>query len=640
MTSSNAYDAMYRPELWKPARDIKVSRFRQILTWPLALTSKSIDRAGEDALHRAMAQVHQSVAWCDHWRQIGDLADHAWNPDLKASRECQARDAETAFGYAERVYFHDFIQRNLFGKTSTDAPKPISLFQRRGCFQLEAVLKQGGRHLRYSFTVDRINLYLFSSGAAMLAMEVSTDNSPHVCLLDAPEDGVVSRRAMTLADVQLACDHMRRVYPPFFGPDGDHQARLPSSLWPANRVPVAMKLFPGEKGKAAGPAIASLDASEALLSPRGAEGHWRENRVPGVFDFWNALVSPLRIEGMPPREPSRRSPRHVFRQVVDERVPIMSFIALEKTDRSKPDAAPLLRISRGDWVRLCFADAPGNHRHYPYAPHMLETFERDHCYDRYFPHPDAPFGASRILNSGYHFAFIGCGDFFENTLQEHFRRHYFQIGLAVHMEIGSLLSASAQVADAVEKLIEAGRDEAARQRFERAMQAIERDFLEYVHLFRFTGMSNQLQPGEMLAQWRARLNTAALYEDVRTEIDTANQFLMATEQSRQTQAAARLNIIAILGVVLGLAFSFLGMNVLITGDRLEDGMAGFAGLAARHHWMWFGGTLLGFGAGGLALATILAPGRPGTGTPDGLVKLLLGAVALAGGLALLFAPAP
>lgn len=552
-----------KAELPCASDQIGVKRFGQIFIWPLSLDFSVRDGlADERDVLAALDKVASEFARSKHWEHIPDLANHA--PSFDGAKP----EIDQLQSYAERVYFHEFIHSSLFSTNSNARPSPISLFRRHGKYDLEIVLAENpyGKlpRLKITMRVVRLNVYLYSSGAAALVMELDSGTTGEGMRLEGA-DG--ETRQLTLADVQRLNDLTRRVYPPYF-----YGERAPALVAES----VTFKLrdgFTADDGGLNGAA----DKTDPLRNAKNARDHLDEQRTPGVFQLWQDVVWPLHIKGMPrPAQPLTIN-YPSFRQVVDERMPLMSFVSLEQKPGKNGEAEALYQISRADWVRLCYADGPGSKDIYPYAPDFLKDFEKECCYDRFFPtREDSDSKSSRILNCGYHFCIVGSGSFMDDTLQHHFRRHYFQIGLAVNMEIASLLSASGRVTAAVRQMVHEGGTPAARAHFEDTMQIIERDFLEYVHLYRFTGMSNQVQPTELLEQWQKQLRMETLFSDVRTEIDTANQFILATEQTKAADSAARLNVIVILGVVLSLAFGFMGMNVLFVappGEGAADDQA-------------------------------------------------------------------
>jgi hypothetical protein len=180
--------------------------------------------------------------------------------------------------------------------------------------------------------------------------------------------------------------------------------------------------------------------------------------------------------------------------------------------------------------------------------------------------------------------------------------------------------------------------------FRERILKVQHDFLEFVHLFRFTGVSNQLQAKEMFDLWRKHLRLKDLFIDLKEELSSATDYLFAKESSEQTEAAMRLNVIAVAGVVLGLAFAFLGMNVLV-GSELLPRL--FGEPTVWRDLKVFGFVLTLFSAIGLALAYGLLGLRHrgdaaarSIGLVLGLFLLLGIAITIGGAWGATHAPAP
>lgn len=174
--------------------------------------------------------------------------------------------------YAEGVYFHEFVQSFLFrkgGSTKSGKQTPrdmpwMRLFQRSDIATVEVALEQSRR---FRLTVERLNLYLFSSGSAILVLEVSTK-------------GVAPRQSWSLADVQDFHDRFRRAYIPYatvthgmkgvMTPPGDlvaaeviwhHQSGPPAKFRSANEIDgmVTGYLYnPGDDGRRIPPVFGPL----------------------------------------------------------------------------------------------------------------------------------------------------------------------------------------------------------------------------------------------------------------------------------------------------------------------------------------------------------------------------------------------
>ena len=232
-------------------------------------------------------------------------------------------------------------------------------------------------------------------------------------------------------------------------------------------------------------------------------------------------------------------------------------------------------------MRLAFLDPPGKDPT-PYAAAFLHKTFETHCYDRYHHPEDAVADApTRFLMCDYAFTAVTArndprkgyrSNSYADTLAVHMQRQYYQLFLLCVIEKAVLLNLSSRISQAVERHDVTGKTDEGTEDAEivlaNDMQGIERDFLHYVHRFRFTGVSGQLQAGEMFAQLRSVMRLDALFGDIKTELDSAVGFLSTRESQRAAQAAERLNVIAYLGVVIALVIAFFSMNIVTVGGLL------------------------------------------------------------------------
>jgi hypothetical protein len=214
------------------------------------------------------------------------------------------------------------------------------------------------------------------------------------------------------------------------------------------------------------------------------------------------------------------------------------------------------RTRRGDLIRLCFADS-AEARPYPYERAPFRSFEREHTFEWFRQ------DGTLYLASGYAFVAYGAGSFFERVVSTHMRRHYFQMGLLASFELATLLTFSTRISRAVAQY--EPRSVSAEQ-FEDWMQAIEDEFLQFMHRFRFTGVSNHVQGQKLFDLWRRHLRLKEIFDHLNAEITSATQYLFNRAASRSAQTTARLSAIATIGLIGGLTFSLLGMNVLASQD--------------------------------------------------------------------------
>jgi hypothetical protein len=532
-TTLSASEPKQMPEEELPASAIPVSLFREILIWPLALhlpKPATHPFAVADAVEAAATAISTGSSV---WKQVTDPSEHIPVPADPLQRAQWEADR-----YAEAIYFHEFVQSFLFRRLPEQKGRRgdmpwMRLFQRSDVNAIAVQLRpSSAKHFRLA--VERLNLYLFSSGSAALVLEISTkDVSP--------------RQEWNLAEVQDFHDCFRRAYIPF--------AVVPEvgsgALSPGGLVAAAVTLHYASGSSALFESVVEIDAMvKGYLDKSEPDGR----RIPPVFRHWRELLkdalrlAPYAMAGSEPR----------WHHVVDERMPTVATVAVSNDNGDEFEF--FKRTRRGDLMRLCFADSAGA-RSYPYARRPFRSFEREHAFEWFRD------DGTLYLASGYAFVAYGAGSFFEQKISTHMRRHYFQMGLLANFELATLLAFSTRISRAVAHY--EPRSVSAEQ-FEEWMQAIEDEFLQFVHRFRFTGVSNHIQGQKLFDLWRRHLRLKEIFDDLHTEITSATQYLFNRAASRTAQSGQRLSVIATLGVIGGLAFAFLGMNELGKSEVLAQ----------------------------------------------------------------------
>jgi hypothetical protein len=603
-----------------PAAKIPVSRFDTTFFWPLTLDADPGCMQNEIGyqIDREVCRLEAGGRWVPE----PDLLEHIAPPDPGKRPEPSANEADTVFqkrlaewqaakkafdmhpaeSYAEYTYFHDFVQHFLFDKVTSpqkrrwpgdEEHKPIRLL-RRTDVKCVSVTMDGayvnGVDGVFRFEVKRLNLYVLRGGLAMLALELSnSDGLVH----ERPEHygPQPSNRPVMLHDVLLFNDRMRRAHAPFVrSPDVDkhEQAFKP----PGSMVPLAVRLHGEVKNGANETAEVARqfsigdDVAQLPVTLRQTPGSARE--VP-PFQHWTWLINgdfstidddPASVGRNGCRDKAgwkiapAQSSGWTWRHVADERLPILSAIRL-------PSEEDYRAISEGDWARLAGVDPPGRDP-FPYASPFVNERIKEQFYDRYhYPHGESSSLPTRYLFSPYSLTAVGCGPgasgkwpfFDEYIIENHMRRHYFQLMLLAQIEMAILMSLSSRITLAVSDLEKERASyrtrNLAEERFTDRLMAIEQDLLQYVHRFRFTGVSSQIQPAEMFALLRRQMRLDIIFAEVRDELTTATGFLALRENRRQAKAQESLSLIAGLGVVFGIGFAVLSMNLLTSADLLD-----------------------------------------------------------------------
>ena len=495
-TSSVAADSI-------PARD-----FRAIFLWPLRL-KPGIPELKENARHNDKCSSAQWLGkyadWiCSNsnnvWIDSGHYRDHNFR-DPKPSAESR---------YAEFVYFHPFIQKFLYGDPFADPAKPpsIRMLHRTDIRTARVQLHKDGPFL--NFPVERIQLILFPSDVAILAVQLNQPTLPPGC------------HPFSLADAEDFLDWGRRVYPPFWSKPAE-PGKVPHSMCWCDRA-----------GKTVG-----HPSDFATINP--------DNPGIPVVAHWKSLVQPLTPSGGGLN----------FEQVEDERIPTLAFLAVDHPEL----------VSKPDMVRLAFLDDRGSPNAYPYSRNFLSNFESEYCYDRFWGSRSTEDGAVRAPGEGttrmfctdYSFVMLGqSASFFTSHLSVHFEQHYFVLALIAHMQKASLLSFWDRLATVVHAFEQEQPSANSRHRFFEHLKWLLVDIADFTSRFWFTEVSNQLQAQELFDLWSKHLKTRQLFQQV-----TEQTSLVRDVQSIQWQAQAE--TLAAVAVLATLVTTFAAVVVALPG---------------------------------------------------------------------------
>ena len=567
--------AFHRSGAWP-----RLTQFRTVFYWPMTL-QVATDAEGHSAEESLRAQFRALRTKDSPWKPVNDSLLHL--PRVFQGDDAQAQQvAYDAAAYGEFAYFHDFVQRALFGSTSDpEGTHPLLLLQRHDVTGLSVDFGAGDATSTLDFAVERLNLYLLRPGVAVLSLQVSLD--------------LAEGTTATLDQVMTFNDGMRRSHVPYYFKDGK------GTLSAGGRLPERVRWKrtdkPPKEFDLDGPVEPSTETGNAAEKPLPAYRKLMDSaptkRQMMPVRHWQWLLNGDAPENpIMPLEPAKGRRFH-WRHFADDRLPIATTIIF----CSRRDYYDL---QEGQWMRLAFVDPPGKDP-YPYEPAFLKKTFDHHCYDRYhFEENEATEDApTRYLMSDYALTAVtyrkedrtGKDNSYADDIAMHMQRHYYQTFLLGVVDKAVMLMLSSQISAAVEAFDKARQSLAtshgAEPRLSTTMQGIERDFLHYAHRFRFTGVSGQLQAGEMHAQLRSVMNLDAMFDDLRSELDMAVGFLAAREAQHTTQAAERLNVIATLGIVLALVMGFFSMNI-VTSETLLLGEAA-ASRGIWHHLAWLGG---------------------------------------------------
>ncbi len=558
-----------------PASAVPVHAFREILFWPLSLELSQADATGSTSQAVADSWDH-IVRPGSKWARVFDPAEHLAPPvvarqadgglsksDLEGLRAWQAN------ALAEGLYFHDFVSDFLFRPPAKCSPaNDFRLFRRTDISEICVAWKSLVRTL----TVARLNLYVFRTGAAILVLEV---------FVPAPPPGTITYDCWSLAEVQDFHDLFRRSHVSYTMPGG-----APGGV--VDRVAL-IQTKDRKSERTLHISYMSKDAHSRSAEAYAPHGTGKvPRREANILSHWVALLDdalPLKAT-----QPSGKDGT-VWQHISDERLPTMLFVSLTNYDALEENIKYYFdNLRRGDFVRLCMADSSGSDD-YPCTAEAVADFEERHTYDWFRS------WGTRYMTSGYAFVAIGAGTDFDTFVAEHFRRHYFQMGLLLQFEMASLLAKSRAISQAALRfqnhssgLSSASNANAGFVQFSNDIRRIQQEFLLFVHRFRFTGVSHQAQGIALYDKWRDRLRLPALFDDIEAELRTSTEFQHSEWQrqeaeatkkqqyaaERQADAANKLATIATFTVMLGFPLALLAV------DLVHDKQPGLAiGLANK-----------------------------------------------------------
>lgn len=546
---------------------INVDKLRTVFFWPLVL------EFNDDLSASRRWDRHKSASTILNEQFETLKSDRTpWQPVTDTLRHLRDQDCSED-AYSEYIYFHDFLQKTLFGSRSDPSDNhPLMLLRRTDVEALGVCFRHGGTNTRLTANVERLNLYLLRPGIAVMVLQVATDSE------------------QDLATLMRFNDIMRRSHLPYFDDRGpsDHRPQCVSfKLTDGKTKPFHTDddigfvrpspqssdeaMNAGCEGVGNDPAIKAENIAKKLCAMRP------DQRKLLPYQHWRWLLTGGDEEAFPFSAPFPR--KACWRHFSDERLPILTTFVL----KSRSD---YYRLTEGDWYRLAFVDPPGSDPT-PYAADFLRRTFHEHVYDRYHHLADVTADAPvRYLMCDYGMTAVthrvkdpnnggspGDGEEsdYSKVIEMHMQRHYYQMYLLAVVDKSVMLNISSRISHAVEVYDSARSsretEASAEDRLMEDMEEINRDFLHYVHRFRFTGISGQLQPSEMYAQLRAIMKLDVLFDDIRTELDTAVNFLSGRSEKRGAEAAERLGIIATIALVIGLVMAFYSMNIL-TGSEL------------------------------------------------------------------------
>jgi hypothetical protein len=454
----------------------------------------------------------------NHWELLRDDPARIWQE--VDDEFCGDADTFQERHYREFVTFLPYVQRLLYGEAARrtalgDRQPLIKTYRRADIAQVRVQLSE--REAPVTFDIRHIDLYFFHDlELAILAVEISGADLP-------------------LDVVQDMLHRFGRAYPAGWTAQGD-----------GLNCPRKVEWLSAQGAVLAASNYADRKAYLAAVV---------HDRAPVLSSHWQYLLQPMVADHSDLPGLLR------FRQLESYRMPLMAYLAVEEPER----------LTRADYVRLAYTNAPGDRETLPYSQRHLAQFEESCCYDKYFDPAQFDSGLSIRLMCHDH-AFLMIGDaarsFFtdpERGILGQFRHQYFLLALIVHMHKAALLMLSDRMVQTVTDL-DTARPETVR-RFRTEIRVLLEKFLRFTHRYWFQEVSDQVQARNVYRILMTHIGTERLYADVRDELQDMSAYLDSDLLRRQSMTFLRFTVATIIGLIWTCATGFLGMNVIAAADQ-------------------------------------------------------------------------
>ncbi len=441
----------------------------------------------------------------NRWREVED--EFTGDPALFQERH-----------YSEFVTFLPYVQRFLYGEgtgrgTGVNQESPIRVFRRTDVAKVRMTYPDP-RAEPVTFNVAHVDLYFFYDiDIVILTMEIFADELP-------------------LARAQDTMFRFARGYPTYWEPEGRGGHCLKQAEWLTADGTVL--------------AVSDYEHKEKFLS------FACRYRAPCIASHWEFLLEPLVLHHSGKTGPIR------YRQIESHLLPLMAYLTMDN-----PAA-----LTRGDFIRLGLAVAPGPPDSLPYSERHLRDFEDRSFYDRYWTKQDRERPGTRFICSGRVFTEVGDrGERFlaaRKTGLQQFRHEYFVLFLVSHFHKAALLMLADRLVDALNRL-DIGNPESVRH-FRLVIRQILGVFLRFTHRYWFHDVSEHVQVKELFRMTSEHLGTAQLYVQVRDAIEDMSQYLDSDALRRQGETMVRLTVVTTFGLIGVATTGFLGMNLIAEAE--------------------------------------------------------------------------
>ena len=533
----------------KQSIDIVVDEFRQILIWPLLVQFGAAKQFSLETVSEKLTAAN--------WKLVQESQDtNAWrigDDDWYKTKDKDGRYVnEHEYDYSEIVYFHSFVRNFLYGGDGLPAEKrPIRVFH-PNLNATEASSQSESTHsklkdLKYLYVqlkgdrdfylkVERIEAYLADTGVLVVTIEVFC-NTHH--------DGA-SEKPLKLSDALDLQNLLRMVFPRRWSSNGDPSETPLQMAWAKDTTIEGRQSFE------------IIESSRQDFRDKGSFTRIvGENAEIPVAAHLAYLLAPL-IPYDPPSQPVDIT----YKQIEDQRIPSMSFVAVEEPRQ----------ITDWDFARIAFFDSHGESTVSSYSDDYMQDWEKLHAYDRFWQRKPSllqknlsdqgklddhnEMVRTRWLCSGYGFSVVGSSKdrFFMGQIRSNFHHHYFRMGFIAHFHRASLLALREELSKSMNK------DGLA---FHNAVINIQKNCTRFRTRYWYHEVSTQLQGQELFRWWSNKLGNQELFDKVTSDVEALASLVRTEIAERESE---NIKWLTFYGLLVGLIGVFTGfVSAVLTG---------------------------------------------------------------------------
>jgi hypothetical protein len=521
--------------------DIVVDEFRQILIWPLLLQFGA-------AKQFCMKTVSEKLT-ASNWRLVQESQDtNAWKIGdddwYKTKDENGDYVNKHEYDYSEIVYFHSFVRNFLYGGDDLAAEKrPMRVFH-PNLRATEASSQSESTHsklkdLRYLYVqlknnrdfylkVERIEAYLADTGVLVIAIEVFCNKHQDRAL----------EKPLKLSDALDLQNLLRMVFPRRWSSNGDPSETPLQMAWAKDSITEGRQSFE------------IIEDSRQDFTDKGSFTKIvQKNAEIPVAAHLAYLLRPL-IPYDPPIQPVDIT----YKQIEDQRIPSMSFIAVEEPRQ----------ITEWDFARIAFFDSHGESTVSCYSDDFMQDWEKLHAYDRFWQRKPSllqknlsdqgkldghnEMVRTRWLCSGYGFSVVGSSkdSVFMGQIKSNFHHHYFRMGFIAHFHRASLLALREELSKSMNK---------NGVEFHDAVIRIQKNCIRFRTRFWYHEVSTQLQGQEIFRWWSNQLGNQELFDKVTSDVEALASLVRTEIAEKESENIKSLTFYSLLvgyiGVLVG-----------------------------------------------------------------------------------------